>query len=125
MENERGIFGLSVFKKIIDKIIYLEKYPHLDENMSDSNIGARRKKNIKNHLFIIYAQWSYSRKCPLPRISKTKVKTFWLISPEPEVQKSIVNIQDDGIVVQILKMVNFFSNNFFFYFKKKLFRWTF
>ena len=25
MENDRGIFGLSVFKKIIDKIIYLEK----------------------------------------------------------------------------------------------------
>ena len=54
MENERGIFGLSVFKKIIDKIIYLEKYPHLDKNMSDSNIRAWRKKNIKNHLFIIY-----------------------------------------------------------------------
>ena len=66
-------------------------------------------------------QWSYSRKCPLPRISKTKVKTFWLISPEPEVQKSIVNIQDDGIVVQILKMVNFFSNKFFFYLKKNYF----
>ena len=54
MENDRGIFGLSVFKKIIDKIIYLEKYPDLDENMSESNIGARKNRNIKNHLFIIY-----------------------------------------------------------------------
>ena len=49
-----GIFGLSVFKMIIDKIIYLEKYPDLDENMSESNIGARKNRNIKNHLFIIY-----------------------------------------------------------------------
>ena len=41
-------------KKIIDKIIYIEKYPLLDENMSDSNIGARKKKNIRNHLFIVH-----------------------------------------------------------------------
>ena len=55
LENDRGIFGLSVFKKIIDKLIYQEKYPLIDQCMSDSNIGARRNKNIKNHLFIIYA----------------------------------------------------------------------
>ena len=54
LENDRGIFGLSVFKKILDKIIYLEKYPLIDLNMSDSNIGARKKRNIRNHLFIIY-----------------------------------------------------------------------
>ena len=54
MENDRGIFGLSVFKKIIDKITYLEKYPLLDENMSASNVGARKKRNIKNHLFMIH-----------------------------------------------------------------------
>ena len=54
MENDRGIFGLSIFKKMIDKLIYLEKYPLLDANMSDSNIEARKKRNIKNHLFIIH-----------------------------------------------------------------------
>ena len=54
MENKRGIFGLSVFRKIIDKMVYKEKYPHIDRSMSDSNIGARRSRNIKNHLFIVY-----------------------------------------------------------------------
>ena len=39
MENDRGMFGFSVFKNII----YIEKYPLLDENMSDYNIGARKK----------------------------------------------------------------------------------
>ena len=43
LENDRGIFGLSVYKKIIDRLTYKEKYPLLD--MFDSNIGARRKKN--------------------------------------------------------------------------------
>ena len=55
LESDRGIFGLSVFRKIIDKLIYKEKYPLIDEEMTDSNIGARQKRNIKNHLFIVYA----------------------------------------------------------------------
>ena len=54
LESDRGLFILPVFKKVFDKLIYQEKYPFIDEKMSDSNIGARRGKNIKNHLFIVY-----------------------------------------------------------------------
>ena len=35
------------------KLIYQDEYSTVDKNMSDSNIGARKKKNIRNHLFII------------------------------------------------------------------------
>ena len=38
----------------MDKLVYLEKYPDLELNMSDSIIGARTKKNVRNHLFIVY-----------------------------------------------------------------------
>ena len=55
LANDRGIFILSIFRKITDKMIYHDKYDVIDEFMSDSNIGARRKKNIRNHLFVIYA----------------------------------------------------------------------
>ena len=55
IENERGIFILPVLRNLFDKLIYQDKYPSVDQNMSDPNIGARRGKNIKNHLFIIYA----------------------------------------------------------------------
>ena len=54
MKNDRGIFGLPVLRNIIDKMIYEDKYDDIDASMSNSNIGARRKKNIRNHLFIIY-----------------------------------------------------------------------
>ena len=54
MNNERGIFILSVLRKILNKLIYNDKYQDIDSGMSDSNIGARRGKNIKNHLFVIY-----------------------------------------------------------------------
>ena len=35
------------------KMIYNEEYEVIDYNMSDSNIGARKKKNIRNHIFIL------------------------------------------------------------------------
>ena len=54
LESDRGIFGLCVFRKIIDGLTYQEKYPLIEEQMSDSNIRARKKKNIRNHLFIIH-----------------------------------------------------------------------
>ena len=54
MNNDRGIFILTALKKILDKLIYLDKFENIDENMSDSNIGARKRRNIKDHLFLIY-----------------------------------------------------------------------
>ena len=54
LSNDRGIFILAVLRKILDKLLYLEKYPDLESNMSDSNIGARKNKNVRNHLFIVY-----------------------------------------------------------------------
>jgi hypothetical protein len=54
LNSERGIFILTSLKRILDKQIYVDKYSSIDENMSDSNIGARRGRNIKNHLFMIY-----------------------------------------------------------------------
>ena len=55
MKNDRGIFGLSLFRKIIDKMVYEDKYDDIDSFMSDSNIGARKRMNIRNHLFVIYS----------------------------------------------------------------------
>ena len=54
INSERGIFLLTVLKKILDKLIYFDNYNDIDNNMSDSNIGARKGRNIKNHLFMIY-----------------------------------------------------------------------
>ena len=54
LNNDRGIFILTVLKKILDKLIYSDFCVDIDRNMSDSNIGARRRRNIKDHLFIIH-----------------------------------------------------------------------
>ena len=54
MNNDRGIFILSVLRKILDKLIYNDKYHDIDAGMSNSNIGGRKQRNIKNHLFVVY-----------------------------------------------------------------------
>ena len=36
LENERGIFRVDIVRSILMKIIYNDKYPEIDENMSDS-----------------------------------------------------------------------------------------
>ena len=58
LDNDRGIFVLTVMKRILDKLIYCDKYDDIDSSMSDSNIGARKQRNIKNHLFIIRSAYS-------------------------------------------------------------------
>ena len=54
LKNDRGIFILSIFRKMLDKMTYYDKYDGIDNFMSDSNIGARKSRNIRNHLFVIY-----------------------------------------------------------------------
>jgi hypothetical protein len=53
LNNDRGIFIVNLFRSILMKLIYGDKYDIVDKNMSDSNVGARKKKNIRNHIFII------------------------------------------------------------------------
>ena len=54
LSSDRGIFTLGILRKILDKLAYFDKYSDLEQNMSDSNIGARKEKNVRNHLFILY-----------------------------------------------------------------------
>ena len=38
LSNERGIFNLNKVRSILDKLIYQDKYEHIDSSMSDSNV---------------------------------------------------------------------------------------
>ena len=39
---------------LLDKLIYNDLYPEMESVMSNSNIGALKNKNIRNHLFVVY-----------------------------------------------------------------------
>ena len=52
--NQRGIFNVSKVRSILDKILYDDVYQTIDNELSYSNIGGRKGRNIRDHLFVIY-----------------------------------------------------------------------
>ena len=53
LENDRGIFLVSTFRNIMMKLIYIDKYSTIDENMSNSQVGGRKGKNVRNHIWLL------------------------------------------------------------------------
>ena len=52
LENERGIFRVSVIRNILMRLIYNQNYPGIDSNISDCQMGGRKKKGCRNNIFI-------------------------------------------------------------------------
>ena len=56
----RGIFRVSlsaqsVFRNILDKLIFNDEYETIDQNLTDSNVGGRKGRGIRDNLFVINA----------------------------------------------------------------------
>ena len=51
--NDRGIFIVTILRSILMKMIYHDFYAKIDKSMSDSQVGARKSKNIRNHIWIV------------------------------------------------------------------------
>ena len=49
-------------RSIIDNLIYNDYYEIIDQNMSDSNVGGRRDRNIRDNLFIVYGIINFALK---------------------------------------------------------------
>ena len=43
LANDRGVFNLSKVRSILDKVIYSEEYDKIDNLLSFSNVGGRKK----------------------------------------------------------------------------------
>ena len=55
LNNDRGVFNVVKIRSLLDKLIYNDKSSIVDNNMSSSNIGGRKKRNIRDHLFVVNA----------------------------------------------------------------------
>jgi hypothetical protein len=54
LNSDRGIFTVTCLRSIVDKLIYNDYYDIIDSNMSDSNVGGRHNRSIRDNLFIVY-----------------------------------------------------------------------
>ena len=55
LENDRGLFGVSKIRSIIEKLVYQDVNEDIDDAMSVSNVGGRKNRNIRDNLMVIYA----------------------------------------------------------------------
>ena len=51
----RGIFRVTVFRSILDRLIYNDEISKIDSNLTDSNVGARKQRNIRDNIFVMNA----------------------------------------------------------------------
>ena len=54
-DSYRGIFRVTIFRSILDRLIYNDEYSKIDENLTDSNVGARKGRNIRDNIFVMNA----------------------------------------------------------------------
>ena len=54
-DNYRGIFRLSIFRSILDRLVFNDYYGTIDNYLSDCNVGGRRGRNIRDNLFVLNA----------------------------------------------------------------------
>ena len=46
--NYRGVFRLTVFRCILDRLLYNDLYATIDSTLTDGNVGARKNRNIQD-----------------------------------------------------------------------------
>ena len=51
----RGVFRVTVFRNILDRLIFNDEYETIEKNLTDSNVGGRKGRNIRDNIFVINA----------------------------------------------------------------------
>ena len=51
----RGIFRVTIFRSILDRLIYNDEISNIDSNLTDSNVGGRKQRNIRDNIFVMNA----------------------------------------------------------------------
>ena len=53
IDSYRGIFIINFYKSLILKLIYQDKSKSIDSHMSEYQIGGRKGRNVRDHLFVV------------------------------------------------------------------------
>ena len=55
LNSYRGIFRATVLRSILDRLIFNDEYDSIDEKLTDSNVGGRRGRNIRDNIYVLNA----------------------------------------------------------------------
>ena len=54
INNHRGIFIIPKYRSLMMRMLLNDKHHIIEKHMSDSNIGGRKNRGIRDHLFIVH-----------------------------------------------------------------------
>ena len=49
------MFRVSVLRSIMDRLLYIDSYETIDDNLTDANVGARKHRSVRVNMFVISA----------------------------------------------------------------------
>ena len=75
-DNQRGVFNVSKLRSVIDKMVMDEVYETVDKSMGPSNIGARKGRNVRDHLLVIK---SIINEAVKDKVNKTDVNLYDIV----------------------------------------------
>ena len=106
LNNLRGIFVTSVLRAILMKLIYNRTYTSIDVNMSDAQIGARKKKSVRNHLYVLNAVLSDVMATRRKEAIYINVLDFKQMFDAEELPNVLNAMYESGIKHDMLAMLN-------------------
>ena len=105
LKNERGIFVLSAIRTIFMRLLYNTKSMIIDQHMSDSNVGGRKKMSSINHIFvingIIHETLSSKHNTPVT----LQIYDYTQMFDSMSLEESISDLYDSGIKDDTLSLL--------------------
>ena len=106
--NWTSIFVCSVLRTILMKLIYGRTYETVDASMTDSQIGAHKKKSVRNHLFVLNSIISDVMSSVKKEPIDLNVMDFKQMFDAEELSVCLnalydANIQDDMLSLKLIK----------------------
>ena len=106
LSSERGIFLVPKLRGILSKLIYNSIIEELDSQLSPSNIGARKGRSPRDHLFVVYAvvnETRNSKHAACIDLVFTDVSdcfnALWT-------EKTLLDLHNNGVTNNLLNLLN-------------------
>ena len=104
-KNERGIFRVSVVRSILMRPIYNMKYPIIDQNMSDCQMGGRKKKSCINNIFLVNGLIHETLKKENLNPICLQIYDYSQMFDAIDLKQALSDLYDKGVVDDTLKLL--------------------
>ena len=105
-KNERGIFRTPVTRYILMRLIYNSKYPTVDKNISDCQMGARKGKGCRNNIWIINGIIHESLKSKKMKPILLQIYDYKQMFDSINLEEAISDIYDYGLKDDTLALIH-------------------